>query len=111
MRCAHRAILIYSTSTFAAGLRGETKMFPQHGPRRTPRTVDSILDTIGATPMVRLRRLAPAGGASVWAKLELANPGGSAKDRIALAMLRGVPSSRTVVEASSGNTAIALAQA
>ncbi|MCA0375412.1 MAG: cysteine synthase A [Gemmatimonadetes bacterium] len=73
----------------------------------------SILDTIGRTPHVRLARLFPDHG--VWMKLERANPGGSIKDRIALAMIedaeaRGMltPGS-TIIEPTSGNTGIGLA--
>src|SRR5215510_5787936 len=78
---------------------------------------DSVLDLIGGTPMVRLRRLLRPGGAAVVAKLESLNPAGSVKDRIALAMVedaerRGVlrPGS-TIVEPTSGNTGIGLAMA
>jgi len=73
----------------------------------------SILDTIGNTPHVRMRRL--FGDAEVWVKLERANPGGSIKDRIGLAMIedaerRGVLTKDTViVEPTSGNTGIGLA--
>ncbi|MBI2205631.1 MAG: cysteine synthase A [Candidatus Rokubacteria bacterium] len=83
--------------------------------RHDPRIADSILDLIGGTPMVRLRRLPKPGGATVAAKLESLNPGGSVKDRIAHAMVedaerRGVlrPGS-TLVEPTSGNTGIGLA--
>ena len=78
---------------------------------------DSILDAVGQTPLVRLERLFGAAPFQVWAKLEGANPGGSAKDRPALAILEAamasgeVRASTLVVEASSGNTAIGLAQA
>ena len=75
---------------------------------------DSILETIGRTPHVRIRRLYdPA--ISVWSKLERANPGGSIKDRIALSMVedaeaRGLlgPDS-VIIEPTSGNTGIGLA--
>jgi cysteine synthase A len=74
----------------------------------------TILDTIGDTPHVRLHRLFPS-HVEVWMKLERANPGGSIKDRIALAMVedaeaRGVlrPDS-TIIEPTSGNTGIGLA--
>jgi len=76
---------------------------------------DSVLDLIGRTPLVRLHRVAPAGGAEVLAKLEARNPGGSVKDRIALAMIedaeaRGVLApGATIVEPTSGNTGIGLA--
>jgi cysteine synthase A len=76
---------------------------------------DSVLDLIGGTPLVRLRRLADAGGARVLAKVESRNPGGSVKDRIAVAMVedaehRGVlKPGATLVEPTSGNTGIGLA--
>lgn len=91
-------------------------MTSTHGPVAPP-AQNSILGAIGGTPMVRLARLSPPGGATVWAKLELLNPGGSAKDRIGVALLERaerlgqLAPGGAVVEASSGNTAIALAQA
>ena len=78
---------------------------------------DSVLDLIGRTPLVRLRRLPKAGGAAVVAKLESVNPGGSVKDRIGVAMIedaerRGVlKPGATIVEPTSGNTGIGLAMA
>ena len=75
---------------------------------------DSILDTIGNTPLVRLDRLAPA-HVNLWVKVEAFNPMGSVKDRMALAMIeaaerRGeLKPGQTVVEATSGNTGIGLA--
>jgi len=75
----------------------------------------SVLDLIGGTPLVRLRRLPRAGGAAVVAKLEARNPGGSVKDRTALAMIedaerRGVlRGGGTIVEPTSGNTGVGLA--
>ena len=75
---------------------------------------DSILDTIGRTPVVRLHRLAPA-HVTVYAKVESFNPGGSVKDRLALAIILDAESrgalkpGDTVVEATSGNTGVALA--
>ena len=75
---------------------------------------DSILDTIGRTPIVRLHRLAPQ-HVSLYAKVEAFNPGGSVKDRLALAIIldaeaRGqLKPGDTVVEATSGNTGVALA--
>jgi cysteine synthase A len=78
--------------------------------------LESILDAIGGTPMVRLARVA-RGGAAVYAKLESFNPGGSVKDRIARAMIeaaerdgRLAPGGR-VVEPTSGNTGVGLALA
>ncbi|WP_408952737.1 cysteine synthase A [Lysobacter sp. Hz 25] len=75
---------------------------------------DSILDTIGRTPVIRLHRLAPA-HVSLYAKVEAFNPGGSVKDRLALAIIldaeaKGlIKPGDTVVEATSGNTGVALA--
>jgi len=75
---------------------------------------DSILDTIGNTPVVRLNNIAPA-NQNIFAKVESFNPLGSVKDRLAFAIIQqGERSGRlkpgqTVVEATSGNTGIALA--
>ncbi|MDS4021162.1 MAG: cysteine synthase A [Candidatus Competibacter sp.] len=75
----------------------------------------NILETIGNTPHVRINRLFPDRKVEVWMKLERANPGGSIKDRIGLAMIedaerRGVLESDTIiVEPTSGNTGIGLA--
>ena len=74
----------------------------------------SIVETIGRTPIVRLNRLAPE-HAAVYAKVEAFNPGGSVKDRLALAIVldaeqRGVlQPGDTIIEATSGNTGVALA--
>jgi cysteine synthase A len=74
---------------------------------------DSILQTIGNTPHIRLQRLFP--GSEVWIKSERANPGGSIKDRIALAMIEGAEASGalrpggTIIEPTSGNTGVGLA--
>jgi cystathionine beta-synthase len=76
---------------------------------------DDILRTIGHTPIVRLRRVVPEGCAEIVAKLEYFGPGGSVKDRAALAMIddaekRGLlRPGATVVEASAGNTGVGLA--
>jgi cysteine synthase A len=73
----------------------------------------SILDTIGQTPHIRLQRLFPA--AEVWIKSERSNPGGSIKDRIALAMIEDAERSGvlkpggTIIEPTSGNTGVGLA--
>jgi len=77
----------------------------------------NIADHVGRTPMVQLQRLVPDEcGAQVFAKLEMFNPGGSVKDRIGVAMIetaeaegRIEPGRTTIVEATSGNTGIALA--
>jgi cysteine synthase A len=74
-----------------------------------------VLDAIGGTPLVELRRLGR--GVHVWAKLESANPGGSAKDRPAARMIADaladgrIAPGGTVVESSSGNMGVGLAQA
>jgi cysteine synthase A len=90
---------------------------PQAGEFRG-RIYDSVLDTIGATPLVRLSRLAEAHGvrADLVGKLEFFNPLASVKDRIGLAMIEAAererkitPRSTVLVEPTSGNTGIALA--
>lgn len=76
--------------------------------------VDNILHTIGNTPHIRINRLFGA-GANVWVKSERGNPGGSIKDRIALAMVEAAEHSGalkpggTIIEPTSGNTGIGLA--
>ena len=75
---------------------------------------DSILDTIGHTPVVRLHRVAPP-NVALYAKLESFNPGGSVKDRLAIAIILDAESrgllkpGDTLIEATSGNTGVALA--
>ena len=75
---------------------------------------ESITDTIGRTPIVRIQRLAPA-NVTMYVKVEYFNPGGSVKDRLARGIIedaerRGtLKPGQTVVEATSGNTGIALA--
>lgn len=78
------------------------------------RLYDSILDTIGDTPCVRINRLAPA-HVTIYVKAEFFNPAASVKDRLALNMIEAAERSgalkpgQTVVEATSGNTGIGLA--
>jgi len=75
----------------------------------------SALDLIGRTPLVRLNRVVPQGAATVYGKVEARNPGGSVKDRIALAMIEAaeregrIKPGDTLVEPTSGNTGIGLA--
>ena len=76
----------------------------------------NIADWVGRTPMVQLTRLLPDAPAALFAKLEMFNPGGSVKDRIGVAMIEAAeaegriePGRTTIVEATSGNTGIALA--
>ena len=76
---------------------------------------DTVLELIGHTPVVRLQRMPAPGSATVWAKLERANPGGSVKDRIGLAMIEAAERDGllrpggVIVEPTSGNTGIGLA--
>ena len=76
--------------------------------------MESILEAIGNTPLVRLRRCSPANGAELWVKLEYRNPTGSMKDRMALAMIDGaerdglISPGDTVVEYTGGSTGPAL---
>lgn len=78
------------------------------------RVVESVLDLIGKTPILRLQALENHGG-QIWAKLESLNPGFSVKDRVGLALIRRAEADGelepggTVVEATAGNTGLALA--
>ena len=78
------------------------------------RLYDNILETVGNTPVVRLKKLSPA-GANIYAKIESFNPMASVKDRLALGIIEDAEKSgalkpgQTVVEATSGNTGIGLA--
>jgi cysteine synthase A len=86
---------------------------PTAANQEQPLKADSILQTIGNTPHVRINRL--FGDRQVWIKAERANPGGSIKDRIALSMVEAAEKSGalkpggTIVEPTSGNTGIGLA--
>src|SRR5690606_7837020 len=79
------------------------------------RIYDSIADTIGRTPLVRLQRVTEGAAATVLAKVEAFNPASSVKDRIGYAMIRDAEEKgilkpgMTIVEPTSGNTGIALA--
>ena len=76
---------------------------------------ENVLELIGQTPLVRLRRIVPGGSAEVLAKLESLNPGGSVKDRICLSMIEDAENkgllneNSVIVEPTSGNTGIGLA--
>ena len=80
-------------------------------------TRQSLLDYVGDTPLVRLRRLAEKLPAQVWAKVESANPGGSVKDRVGIAMIDEAEREGclgpggTIIEATAGNTGVGLAMA
>jgi len=78
------------------------------------KAVDSVLDLIGNTPLVKLRKVSDEGAADVFVKCEYFNPSGSLKDRIALEMIRGAEREGklrpgyTIIEASTGNTGTSL---
>lgn len=82
---------------------------------RAPVIPGGVLDLIGNTPLVRIRKINPNPNVELWAKLESANPGGSVKDRVALAMIEEAEKSgkltkdKIILEATSGNTGIGLA--
>jgi cysteine synthase B len=75
--------------------------------------VESIVDLVGGTPLLRLRRIEPRPGIEIWAKAEFMNPGGSVKDRPALQMMRaGIADGRLtpdkiLIDSTSGNTGVA----
>lgn len=77
--------------------------------------VESIVDLIGATPMLQLRRISEPGSARIFAKLEYMNPGFSVKDRIAMGMIRDaerdgkLKPGGTIIEPTAGNTGVGLA--
>ncbi|MDH4136216.1 MAG: cysteine synthase A [Anaerolineae bacterium] len=83
--------------------------------RSAAERADTVLELIGCTPVVRLQRMPAPGSATVWAKLERANPGGSVKDRIGLSMVEAaerdglLKPGGVIVEPTSGNTGIGLA--
>jgi N-(2-amino-2-carboxyethyl)-L-glutamate synthase len=85
--------------------------------RSMPRVYDGILEAVGGTPLVRLRRYLPGARFQLFAKVEALNPGGSIKDRPALLILEHalrsgrVGPGSVVIESSSGNMGIGLAQA
>ena len=76
---------------------------------------DDISKLVGETPMLQMKKLAPAGSADIFAKLEYLNPGGSVKDRAAIGLIARAESEGklrrggTVIEATAGNTGIGLA--
>jgi cysteine synthase A len=80
-----------------------------------PRVAENIIELVGETPMLHLRRMAPPGAADIFAKLENLNPGGSVKDRAAIGMIERAEregrlhAGSTIVEATAGNTGIGLA--
>jgi cystathionine beta-synthase len=80
-----------------------------------PSEYPTVLELVGRTPVVRLDKLSPRGGAQILAKLEYLNPGGSVKDRIGLPMIEAaeregkLKPGGTIVEPTSGNTGVGLA--
>jgi len=78
------------------------------------RVAENITELVGETPMLHLRRVAPAGSADIYAKLEYLNPGGSVKDRAAIGMITRAEregklrKGGTIIEATAGNTGIGL---
>ena len=74
-----------------------------------------IVQAIGNTPLVELKRLSPKPGVRIWAKLESHNPTGSVKDRVARALIEdaeekgAIQPGQTILEPTSGNTGISLA--
>ena len=86
-------------------------------PKNDLKVYDSILDTIGWTPLIRLHQVTKGTATPVWVKAELFNPGGSVKDRIGMAIIEAAEKSGTlkpggvIVEGTSGNTGVALALA
>lgn len=86
----------------------------RRAPRTSARLYESVVDTIGDTPCVRLQRIAPE-GVTMYAKLEYFNPLSSVKDRLAASIILEAEAAGlikpgdTVVEATSGNTGIAVA--
>src|SRR5438552_3072367 len=93
-----------------ASVAGTDHPFPD---RRRAR--ESVLEAIGGTPLIRLRKVAPASGARLYAKVESFNPGGSVKDRIGIRMVEAAEQAGllrpggTIVEPTAGNTGVGLA--
>ncbi len=81
----------------------------------TTRSFPTVTEVVGSTPIVRLLRMQPTGGARLLVKLEFMNPGGSIKDRIGLPMIEAAERDGllrpggTIVEPTSGNTGVGLA--
>jgi cysteine synthase B len=90
-------------------------MEPQLGKRLAGGRYSDIVDAIGHTPLVELKRLSPKPGVRIWAKLESHNPTGSIKDRVARALIEdaeeknAIAPGTTILEPTSGNTGISLA--
>lgn len=97
--------------------RNATSPSDLEGSARVPEASASVLEAIGRTPLIALQRLAEGVPARVFVKLESANPGGSIKDRVGIAMVeeaerRGwLKTGGTIIEATAGNTGVGLALA
>src|SRR5436309_2304464 len=104
-----------STSSRRRSARARRSSSCRRWPAVSSRLAPSVLDLIGDTPLVELPRLSPKRGVQLYAKLEGANPTGSIKDRVALAMIEAAEASgelepgRALLEPTSGNTGISLA--
>jgi cysteine synthase A len=91
------------------------KVLPEVPASAAPRVAEGILDLVGDTPLLHLRRFAAAGGGDIYAKCEFLNPGGSVKDRAALGMIDEAEAAgrlrpgATIVEPTAGNTGVGLA--
>src|SRR5437763_16636469 len=112
-RCRHRS----NPALYAArhrGLNADGSRTATRKGRRMGHRYQSILETVGNTPVVRVNNLAPA-GVDLYVKIEAFNPLGSVKDRLALGVIEAAEKSgdlkpgQTVIEATSGNTGIGLA--
>jgi cysteine synthase B len=88
---------------------------PRRDPVRRPAASGDIVQAIGHTPLLELKRLSPKPGVRIWAKLESHNPTGSIKDRVAWALIEeaeakgAIAPGQTILEPTSGNTGISLA--
>jgi len=111
--CARR---LAAPPAIRRGRRGAARR-PSLGYSRAMAIFDSVVDTVGGTPLIRLRRVAAGMKARLLGKMESRNPCSSVKDRIGVAMIRDaerrglLAPGATIVEATSGNTGIALAWA
>ncbi|CAM2009322.1 PLP-dependent cysteine synthase family protein [Acanthopleuribacter pedis] len=116
------SILNVPRDCFASGTLRESSETPQGNERQhdqgvTMKVTSSLIELIGNTPLVDISSIVPAGGAKLFAKLEYLNPGGSIKDRPALAMIEAaerdgrLEPGMTIVEPTAGNTGIGLALA
>ncbi len=105
----------YARVMLKEGDRVEMVHFMGGGAPFFERAADNISELIGQTPLVKLRRIVSPGSAVIYAKMESFNPGGSVKDRIALAMIEAAEKNGSlapggsIIEPTSGNTGIALA--